>query len=447
MVDVTDVPIQPAAAWEAVTALGRLEPDEGAIGRAVQALPERDGVVPALVERLRIAQVRELALRNLDVVDTGSSLQEPLRRAVEEEVEAKRRIVERVFPIGVEVVRRGAAAGAHLLKGLAMRTYYPEPHLRRVGDVDLHFDDFETALPFLRELRGEGWEWDANELPWLKWDDAGRPYGQWAITLELKDEDIVYRIDTHIGAYSVGHLGLLPLERFEPIDFEGTTIGAPEPEAALGLIAAHATGDYLLSMKDINDVGVLARRPVEWRRARELARTAGAEPALGQIVWWADHLYGLEGAAEVATEPDRPLPKVRPHPRARALATAKLTVVQERRSGAPVNGLVRLPGALAAYMRDLSPRIGTTWPTRPSQRYRRRWLCWRMVPESVWSGFRDGTASQTPVAKESLGAGLELVSTDDAAVVRLEDDVFIPTVWGPLSPKAVALARRVAARA
>ena len=322
-----------------------------------------------------------------------------------------------------------------------MRTEYPEPSLRHFGDIDLHFDDFDAALPFLRELRGSGWDWDDNELPWMKWSDDGVPYGQWSMVRAADPEEPKLRIDAHVGPYSVGYLGLLPLDRFGTGEFAGIPVDVPDPAGSIAVTAAHATGNCFLHFKDINDVAVIAeRREVDAGRLAELVVGVGAERALAQISRWVHAVYGIDVPGADPGSPGRPLSRQVPSPRSRALNTTLLTFRQEKRRTGATTAVLRMPGAFAAYTRDTKPRVGRPFPPAPTRRWRNRRSCWRFVPASVWRAAPAQRPTTGSASSQELVGGLQLLHRGGAVIARLGDDVFIPTVNGALSRGALALA-------
>src|SRR5262249_32302997 len=133
------------------------------------------------------------------------------------------------------VVRAAARTGVRVIKGLAMQPRYPEPAARHVGDIDLQAADWATAWPLVAGLRADGWPWDLMEYPWLKWDEAGLLYGQLGF-LRWAGETPLARVDVHIGAFSVGHAGRLPLVGWEPGEVAGQVVSVPDLETAVALI-------------------------------------------------------------------------------------------------------------------------------------------------------------------------------------------------------------------
>jgi hypothetical protein len=257
----------------------------------------------------------------------------------------------------------------------------------------------------------------------------------------------VARVDLHIGAFSVGHAGRMPLTGWEAAEILGVPVSIPNRDNAVALIAAHALGDTRLSMKDINDLHLLVRGGgLDWSSVIELCRCGYAVDVLGQLL------------VELATVyPDTaPLPRL---PDGRRLVPGGLPTEErgrhfawhaygdERARGATEETATALATeAHRYYTGDLRPHVneGASEPTEG------RNTCWRLLPEPVWAPWVAGVPAQagpaSPVDEHHLADGLLLRRRGRARAVLIGDDVFVPTVWGDVDPESVRLAAETAAR-
>jgi hypothetical protein len=336
--------------------------------------------------------------------------------------------------------------GAGLIKGRATERFYPQPGLRHVGDIDLHVAHWPDAADLLLGLRDRGWDWDEREVPWLKWDSQ-HPYGQWALVVRRGQQPIL-RLDLHIGPYSVGYCGLIGPLGFEPVG-DAYPVAQATAATSLVLLAAHAAGDGLLTVKDVNDYAcIVAAAHVDWDDVVAAATGACVTDVLGQLGAWASRVYGTAGP--VPGRLDHPLPLAPPSRGQRARYIAALAFRQHP-GRMPARARVAAQ-AWHYYRRDLGFDQGRRMaaPTRPELRDRCR--CWRFAPKQVWDLLPAAGAGQVtlpgagargrPLRPLRLADRLLLTTAGDSAVVRLGDDIFIPTIDGSLTASSVALARR-----
>ena len=427
-----------ADVWLAMQRLGSLDPGPDAVAAALDALRAAGPSAPEIAGRLVQGKVAQLAAANLAPADRDGPLAGELRALLADhlrELAPWRRDAE---PHVRAVLALAAGHGGRVMKGLATRRLYPDAALRHLGDVDLHFPALDLALPCLRAMRDAGWAWDPLEVPWIKWDERGTPYGQWGLARDI-GHALPVRVDVHVGPYSVGHLGLLPVLGFTDGCVEGVRLPCTGPEVSLAVLAAHAETESLLSFKDVNDAYVLGRAgPIDWQSTRELCRAAGVERALAELMARVRAAYGIPEAhaPRAWSVPTRRVGRLR-----RALRTVRLTFRQERRRRSAAAALARLPGCFRYFTADLRPRARDRAGPRPAGRLRRRWLCWRLLPESIWSHLGPAPPAGARAAPgEVLAGGLELLDDGRACVARLGGDVFVPTLWGPVSRRALALA-------
>lgn len=426
-----------SAYWTAVTLAGKLDPEPGEITELEGLLARLDPA--AVYDAILASRVYTLALHNLKPLDGRRNVADILARLarLQDEEDQRRNAA---LPETLAVLKHAAETGAHLIKGLPLREKYVNPALRHLGDIDVHVARWGLAAPFAAWLRDRGWGWDTGELPWLKWTSAGHIYGQLSLVFPGNAEPVT-RVDLHIGPFSVAHAGLMPLVGWEQSQVLGVDATVPCLETTIALIAAHAVNDGILSMKDINDLHVLqAGQPEpDSTSITELARGAGAVPALRQLFAVTAHVYSR---GETAPEPGYLADSAEPT-KARALRVARFTFRDERSRGA---GLLR--SALAArqarryFSAQLKPRLGGPPVGDGPLTARGRNICWRLAPEEVWASLRPDTAfpATARIAESRLGDGLYLARSGQATVIRLNEDVFTPTVWGPITAESAALA-------
>lgn len=347
-------------------------------------------------------------------------------------------------PVMRQVVSWTGELGGRIIKGLSVQTAYPEPGLRHVGDVDVQYGSWAAAQPLVRRLREHGWVFDTGEMPWLKWHENGAVYGQLSLLYPDSSKPFA-RVDLHIGAFSVGHAGLLPLAGWCAGGALGLPATVPDTETAIAITAAHAMCDQMLSVKDVNDLhALIARGAPDWVSAAELCRAAQAGGALARLVNAVRAAYP-EDAGLLPSDPgqETPLRLIPPDGDERAGAFAELTYADELSRGTAPETARELAEASRRYFgADLSVRSGAgergILPGAPS-----RQRCWRLVPEEVWRTLPAAADSPDPEASE-LAVDLTLLSTQAGLAVRHGGDVLIPTIWGEVSPESVALARRAA---
>jgi hypothetical protein len=106
---------------------------------------------------------------------------------------------------GVDELGIGVAG----IKGLATRELYADSSTRDVGDLDVMVTGVDDAWRLAGWLRARGYDWYAEELPWLKRDEAtGRVYGQVPVRKYVGLAPL--RVGVHFGGYSVRHCRLAP---------------------------------------------------------------------------------------------------------------------------------------------------------------------------------------------------------------------------------------------
>jgi putative nucleotidyltransferase-like protein len=425
----------------ATLALGRVGAREAEVASVVRRLGSGALHGPALLDTLSRSKVTRLARAALAEAKLNAPAR-TLRDRIDEAEQAEDGWRRRAVPPMRAALSRAAHDGGRVIKGLAVQPLYPDPDLRHLGDVDLQFPSWGEALPTLRWLREQGWVYDTSEYSWLKWHPSSVPYGQ--LSLVLADNQAPYaRVDLHLGPYSVGHAGLMPLAGWRA----GEPLGVPAPvsgaETSIAIVAAHAICDRMLSVKDVNDLHVLAGAGgVDWASVAELCRAVQAGPALAQYAGWLARAYPGDVAPVAPAAPV--LGYAPPDPGRRARAFAALAYRDERARGAGRAAAARLAASARRYFAaDLSPRPSRRPDTGPVARQRRRDTCWRLLPRETWQGLPAGEPPGRAPRREQLATDLVLVRAGAGAAVVCGTDVFVPTVWGGVNPASVALARRL----
>jgi Uncharacterised nucleotidyltransferase len=427
----------------AVMTLGGVQPDEARLDDALAYL-EKNLSPGGLYDLLRVSKVSRLArvaLAGRRSSPWATQLYELLDAEVTEDDEWQASALP-IMRTAVEAVTR---LDGVIMKGLSVQSLYPDPGLRHVGDIDAHYPSWSAAQPLARWLRSNGWVYDTDEYPWLKWHDIGVIYGQQSFVYP-DNKAPVARVDLHVGPYSVGFGALLPMSGHRDGGALGLAARVPTAETAISIVAAHAVCDQLLSVKDINDLHVLVTDSVpDWVSVTESCRAVQSELVLAQLLHVLRDSYPLDAdrlPPSAGRESDLRMTPPSGTPRARSFA--RLAFADERLRGVGVmNALRRSRMARRYFSATLTPRTGTDSDGGPVPGNRGRGSCWRLVPEEIW---RDLPASGEggSVRQEELDAGLTLTARGSSVVLRWGTDVFIPTVWGVINPASVKLARDVA---
>jgi hypothetical protein len=428
--------------WQTAVALSRLENGQPA-DRDQLARRLTDGAVDLRrVERMVMnSKATRLAARKLSDMELegpAGRLRDRIREFEDREGEWR----QRALPQMRRAVEEASSCGGRLIKGLAVQSLYPEPDMRHVGDVDVQFPSWTGAMRLARRLRSCGWVWDVTEFPWLKWDDGAVLYGQISLVLPTA-EDPVARVDLHIGPFSVGHAALMPMTGWRAGAALGVPAQVPDVETFVALIAAHAVNDGLLSMKDINDIHVLVSdSDVDWASTTELCRSVEATGALAECLAQTAHAYPQDPLPRLGSPGPTVLRPVAYDSRSRARRFSRHAYRNERHRGASSSHALRRALTARRYFgADLRPRVRQDADNRLPPQLRRRDVCWRLLPVSVWGSMCGGVFSSAATHQEGLADGLDLVTGRRGGVVVLGGDVFIPTVWGDVSPEALSIAR------
>ncbi|MEW2625549.1 nucleotidyltransferase family protein [Streptomyces sp. NPDC048106] len=430
----------------AIMTLGRTDPPSPTVAAALNTL---DGEITpedlyAILSRSKVTRLAHAALDG----HTTSAWATRLRELLADEVRQDDAWQAQAAPKMREVVAAVEEFGGRIIKGLCAQSVYPRPELRHLGDVDVQFPQWAAARPLVDWLRERDWVYDTDEMPWLKWHDNGALYGQ--VSLVYPDTKNPYaRVDLHIGAFSVGHAGLLPLAGWRAGTALGLPATVPSVETSIAITAAHALCDQMLSVKDVNDLHALVSHTTpDWVSVSELCRSVRAQGALARVVNAVRQAYP-ESTAVLPPDlgEETGLELTPPGPEARAEAFAALAYDDERARGASEAAATALADSARHYFSaDLSPRVadpdGGAAPGDPG-----RDRCWRLVSREVWDTLAGAESAAAPaeVTSVELADGITLFGAPNAWAVRYGNDVLVPTVWGEISRESLALARRLTA--
>ncbi len=242
------------------------------------------------------------------------------------------------------------------IKGLATRGMYEDGSVRDVGDLDVMAADVDDAWELAGWLRSRGYDWYSEELPWLKRDAAtGRVYGQVAVRKYVGP--VPLRVDVHFAGYSVRHC------RLAPVTVSGAGLHTWEPAENLPLLLGNAAGDYVIRLKDINDVTLMleAEPRLDWEPALRRVRDVGLDRFWNAVVDQVLRTSELSDRARALATELR-FPGVRPEPvplgEKEWSRRCRATVADAFRSGSgPARKVQRAWSAWRYYRRPLELRV------------------------------------------------------------------------------------------
>jgi hypothetical protein len=263
-------------------------------------------------------------------------------------------LVESWAELGAGVAELGLPVAG--IKGLATRGLYPDSTVRDVGDLDVMVNDADEAWRLAGWLRARGYDWYEKELPWLKGDLAtGEVYGQVAVRKYVGP--VPLRVDVHFAGYSVRHC------RRAPCPVSGTGLHHWEPAENLPLLLGNAAGDYVIRLKDVNDVTLMleAEPRLDWEPALARVRAVGLDRFWNALVDEVLRTGALsERARALATELrfDGVRPERAPLGDRNWSRRCRATVADAFRSGSgPAQKMRRAWGGWRYYRRPLELRV------------------------------------------------------------------------------------------
>jgi Uncharacterised nucleotidyltransferase len=347
-----------------------------------------------------------------------------------------------------QLVTAVAAAGNvdwWTMKGFSFRDRYPIPQLRDVGDLDVLVSTLDDAWRLTRGLRATGYIYLDAELPWFKKDVVtGQFYGQVRLTTPRKDR---LSIDIHAGPYSIRHCGVMRMRR-SGARGSGSALDFADDVCA---VIANAAGDCFVPAKLANDLVLALDADLDYEYVHETLGAAGLLPffamCMDLLPVWCD-LTPEQGERYARLVPAGPR---EPKPPLDAADSASRTEVTVAHAGQMARRLFpddpRQAEAIeatarAAYETEYPLRLVDTGPAGLPES--NNWTCIRLVPVELAGarlGLEPGTEATGALGGTSLSAEMERVDLPEGTLVRVGEDVFIPTVDFALPERLVRAAR------
>jgi hypothetical protein len=401
--------------------------------------------IEEIVDTLRINKVLAVVRKNLTPIAAEFPELFPALDAALERPDARFANLASTWEL-VQEVARAADATVRAMKGASARWWYQDPSVRHLGDIDLWVPDIRSAFAMADELIREGWNYRAQELPWVKTDPTGREYG----VVNLRPPHWSrHHIDIHFGSYSALHCASIPIS-----PHQAQTTGWPRTssEETLACMVANAAGDGFITLKDVNDLFACATSgQPDWSATRTLLESAGLSSFAARIAEVVGVIYDAHPAAAiVSAELGRVSPADAPFGRiASNRERVRSTVRHAWRFGKRTsfaNAVHMSTTAARYYTANLTLRAGTSLTSRWSLPKPRHWSCVRLVPVSVLTE-QFGTPLTVPPVPENIPAKevqgqaspLTFSKTKYGAVAQLGDRMLLPTVFGKLDPRLVAM--------
>ncbi|MEU0386909.1 nucleotidyltransferase family protein [Streptomyces chartreusis] len=438
--------------------IGALAPaaDPGRVVAALRAVPA--AATAQLLRRHKVLLAAERRLAGWRADGTFADEQAEATAAAVDDVLATRRTRIAGLADQLDAVTEIAAATGvpiTLMKGVTLRTWYPDEFPRDIGDIDLWVPTLDDAYALTGVLEARGHALKSDELPWVKQTAAGHAYG----VFNLRDPaGNSFSMDIHYGVYSVRHCG-----SFRPhvqVTEHGSRL---DPASDLACAIANAAGDAFIDVKTLNDVWLAAHRPdLDWG----LLHTHLDEAGLG--AFFAAVLHRLALIHRPPTDPaavERLRPAVAPErlPELTAPRSAHrwyTTVCHAwQRGGASLRRSMIFAGTAARYYAlPLRPHVLTG--RRGWGRHRApqpaAYNCVRLIPadriDQVFPGpvsVPSGGPGPAPVRslRPLADSGvLSVVATAEGDLIRASDGrVFVPTVYYGVPARLLAAARTLAA--
>lgn len=379
---------------------------------------------------LRRHRVVGLGLRRLLQAAENDQLAAPLR-----ELANWRRELDGLLEAGWAELADGVTATGVAtagIKGLAMRAEYQHALDRDAGDIDVMVHTVDDAWELATWLRGRGYDWCEYEWPWIKRDlPTSKIYGQFQVWKQVGDQYL--RFDVHFGGYSVRHCRLASCAPSRP------GLSLIGPSGNLPCLLGNSSGDFLLRLKDVNDIAVLLTSG--WRPGQQ---ELDMIQSLGLARFW-NALLDRMRALTLLTEDEQHavrglrlgyghqrVPFGHPSPRARTRAT----VADAFRYGVADGGLRRAVavarGAYSYYSKKHQLTIGPcAHPDRAAMlRDLTNETCVRLIPPRlIGDGPSDAARHAATHRRQVPGTQLltEVVSGQHA-YLEGSDERLVPTL-------------------
>lgn len=424
---------------DVITALSVLNPrrDPAELIRLVQALdPSQvaEKIIRQKVARIAVRRIGEFAPHYLRRLLDDPKLSARLRQ-LNDGAQHRAHVIAAVDEIAHE-----AAIGVQLMKGAVAREWYPDPELRDLNDVDVMVDSAQAAFLLAEALLGRGWDYEANEVPWIKATDDGTVYGQ--INLRAPSYLSWPNVDIHFATYSVRHCAYLA-------HVPSSRIGAYHTDRATTIVhlVANSAGDYLITTKDLNDLALcLDEGGINWS---EIVKTLSSvhlqgflRVAIEGVRRWCALSARAEREASMIIESTRRDRYANPQPGLpgnRVLGTVAHSAATGIPNG-PITAAHRAYGAWRYYRRPLRLHPADRGISRLAARDLNAWTCVRLVPASIALALLGSGASslrelrtrpRSPAISDwrQLCPGLETATTPYGVLLRSGTSVFVPTVY------------------
>jgi hypothetical protein len=423
----------PSAHHLCVLSLGMLRPAAGDRAAVADVAAMGPAAAAQLLVRHKVAGLARAAATELAAA--GTSTGAAALQALDREIAALRRPdhggIDTAGQLLAKLRERLPQAPVRVMKGLAVRDWYPRGRPRDVGDVDLWVADAATGWRVAGILRELGYDYETAELPWLKRDMDGTLFGQLKM---LDPAGRLAAVDIHIGPYSVRYSGL--------IRFERSAGGEPWTPLArednLCAVIGNAAGDCFIDVKTVNDVLTCLAAPVDLAYVTATLEAAGLAPftaAVARVLAESCALTDAERAAletlrgdagpeplGLSAEPEAPL-RVR-------LVRAHTADTVRRLTADPGRAEAVAEQAREAYETVKRYRLVRLDRDRSFLPELNPWTCLRLAPQRMLRELF-GHAAQIPFRVSTctpLTDGLELLSGPTGQLVRYGDDVFVPTL-------------------
>jgi hypothetical protein len=301
-----------------------------------------------------------------------------------------------------------------------MRALYDNPRDRDAGDLDLMVDNVDDAWKLVWYFRTRGFDWCEYEWPWLKRDARSQNlYGQFQVWQEVRGQYL--RFDIHFGGYSVRHCRLSEWT-ISAVGYRPAT-----PTANLPCLLGNAAGDFLIRLKDVNDIVLLLRRGIlNQQSVKSVVFGLGFERFWNALLSRTSEFAALTSDEQAALSElyvrgvrSQHVPFGAPSRTARTIATVLDATRVGREDRGLTGGLANGLGALRYYSTLVSDMSNST--------------CVRLIPPRMLQ--LDNNAAGANVAPASFrrnipGSGLlDEVIVDDHTFIEAHGERFVPTVF------------------